>query len=222
MALAAVKTDPPAASLADRVTEAQRAEVRPRNRVGELQAKFDAAVKARKYADADELQQELQAAREALAIAEGTTRGLREGLALAEAARAEEQQAIQQAHAQDEARRTVEDAMAAEQQAMDAIEETLAQLWATIGAAQDLYRQALTLETRVLQERSRAYRAHVALGERPDGVRIVGPNRASVLADTDPAVRAITAWKGPEQRTPPQVFVAEGTGPRGTVRQSSW
>jgi hypothetical protein len=155
-------------------------------------------------------------------MAEALTRGLREGQALAGAQRAEEQRAIQEAHAQDEARRTAKDAMDAERQAMDAIEASLAQLWATIGAAQDCYREALALETRVRQERERAYRAHVALGERPDGMRISGPNHATVLVDNDPVVRELARWKGPERRLPPPVSAAGAGGSRGTVRQSPW
>jgi len=224
MALMAVKTtdSPPAANLSERIAEAQRAEVRPRNRVAELQGQFDQALAGKKYAEADRLQEELQAAREALVMAEALTRGLREGQALADAQRAEEQRAIQQAHAQDEARHIVEDAMEAERQAMDAIEESLAQLWATIGAAQDCYRQALALETRVWQERQRAYRAHVALGERPDGMRIVGPNHATVLTDNDPVVRELAKWSGPTRRTPQPVFAAETAGGRGRTQQAPW
>jgi hypothetical protein len=217
-----VKTDLPAASLAERVAEAQRAEVRPRNRVAELQGQFTQAVAARKYADADRLQEELQGAREALVMAEALTRGLREGQALADAQRAEEQQSIQRQRDEDEARRVVREAMAAESAAMDAIEESLAQLWATIGAAQDRYRQALALEDSVWQERQRAYLAQVALGERPDGIRIVKPNPATVLTDNDPVVRELARWKGPERRLPPPVYAAGTGGPRGTVQQAPW
>jgi hypothetical protein len=194
MALAAVKADLPAASLAERVAEAQRAEVRPRNRVAELQVAFDAALAAKKYADADWLQQELQEAREALVMAEALTRGLREGLALAEEARAAERRAIQQAHAEDEARRVIEDAMACEQDALDRIEESLAQFWATIGAAQDLFRQAQAWEVKVWQERERAYRAQVLLGERPDGMHMTKPNRASALTETDKMIVELLRW----------------------------
>jgi hypothetical protein len=153
-------------------------------------------------------------------MAEATTRGLREGQALADAARAEEQRAVQQAHAQDEARRIAGDAMEAERQAMDAIDESLAQLWATIGAAQDCYRQALALETKVWQERQRAYQAHVTLGERPDGMRIVKPNHATVIVDRDPVVRELAKWTGPERRTPPPVVVAGTGGGPGRAQQS--
>jgi hypothetical protein len=194
VALAAVKTDPPPASLAERVAEAARAEVRPRNRVAELQGQFDQALAAKKYADADRLQGELQAAREALVMAEALTRGLREGQALAEAQRAEEQRAIQQAHAEDEARRVVEDATACEREALDRIEESLAQFWATIGAAQDLFRQAQAWEVKVWQERERAYRAQVLLGERPDGMKMTAPNQASVLQDTYAVIRELVKW----------------------------
>jgi hypothetical protein len=201
-----VTTEPPAASLTERIAEAARAEVRPRNRVAELQGQFDQALADKRYADADRLQDELQAARTALVMAEGTTRGLREGQALADAARAEEQRAIQQAREQDEARRAVEDAMGAERQAMDAIEASLAQLWATIGAAQDCYRQALALETKAWQERERAYRARVTLGEREGGVRIVKPNHATVIADREPIIRELMKWTGPERRPVPPVI----------------
>jgi hypothetical protein len=155
-------------------------------------------VAAGNYAEAARLQPLLNTARERLVIAEGTTRGLRDGQAVADAARAEEQRAIQQAHARDEARGIIEDAMAAERQAMAAIEESLAQLWATISAARDCYRQALALETKVWQERERAYRAHVTLGERPAGMRIV------------------------KLRTPPPVFAAGAAGSCGTVQQAPW
>jgi hypothetical protein len=177
------------------VAEAQRAEVRPRNRVAELQGEFDAALKARKYADAEQLQGELHGAREALVMAEAHTRGLREGLALVEAQRAEEQRAVQQAHAEDEARRVVGAAMAEEQRALDGIEEALAQFWATVGAAQDAFQLALNWEVKAWQERERAYRAQVLLGERADGQRITRPNRASHLAEDDKTVMALMAWR---------------------------
>jgi hypothetical protein len=194
MALAAVKTGAPAASLAERVAEAQRAEVRPRNRVAELQGRFDEALAAKRYAEADQLQAELQEAREALVMAEALTRGLREGQALAEAQKAEEQRAIRQAHAEDEARRVVEDAMASERRALDSIEECLAQMWAAVGAARDAFRQAQGWEGKAFQERARAHQAMVTLGERPDGLRINAPNRASVLLEQDATVRALMQW----------------------------
>lgn len=209
-------------TLAERIAEAEQAEEAPRQEAMSLSALHTAAVAAGNYAEAARLQPLLNTARERLVIAEGTTRGLRDGQAVADAARAEEQRAIQQAHARDEARGIIEDAMAAERQAMAAIEESLAQLWATISAARDCYRQALALETKVWQERERAYRAHVTLGERPAGMRIVKPNHATVVADRDPLVRELSEWKGPELRTPPPVFAAGAAGSCGTVQQAPW
>lgn len=212
----------PVLTLAERLAVAEAAEQAPRQEAMGLSARHTAAVAAGDYAEAARLQPLMNAAREQLAIAEGTTRGLREGLALTQEQQAAAQRAEQQAQAEAEARRVVEDAMAAESRAMDAIEESLAQLWATIGAAQDCYRQALALETKVWQERERAYRAHVTLGERPDGMRIVKPNHATVLTDNNPVVRELAKWAGPERRLPQPVFVADAAGPRGQVRQSPW
>jgi hypothetical protein len=198
MALAAVKSSPGPAppSLAGRVAEAQRAEVRPRNRVAELEAALQAAIDAKDYLAADRAQADLQPAREALAIAQGTTRGLAEGLAAAEAQRAADQRAVAEIRRREEAQRAIADAYEAEKRALDGIEEALAQLPAAVGAAQDAYRAALDWETRAGQARVRIRDARVVLGEIPAGSQpLPRPNRASVLTDTDPAIRALMRWR---------------------------
>jgi hypothetical protein len=184
----------PELTLAERLAEAERSEEAPRRKAMDLSARHTTAVAAADYAEAARLQPLMNAAREQLAIAEGTTRGLREGLALTQEQQAAEQRVLQQAQDAAEARRVIENAMAAERRALDSIEESLAQFWATLGAAQDAYRQALAWETAAWQERERAYRAHVVLGERPDGMKITAPNRASVLLETDQMVRTLMQW----------------------------
>lgn len=230
MALAAVRTETPV-SLADRIAEAQRAEVRPRNRLADLQGQFGQALEAKDYASADRLQGELQAAREALVMAEALTRGLREGQALSDAQRAEEQQSVRRAREVAEARLDIEAARIAEAQALDGIEESLAQLWATIGAAQDAYRQALALERRALDEKRRWWQARVTAGE-ADTVpgRIMGPDPASILIDTVPLIKQLMTWTGPERATPRPVITAAAApsgsarpfGGGGLVRSSPW
>lgn len=198
MALAAVRSqETTAPTLADRVAEAQRAEVRPRNRLGELQAAFDQALGAKRYADADGLQNEISAAREALAVCEGTTRGLREGLAVVEAERAAQQEAIAAAQRRDEAQRIIGDAVEQERQGLDQIEAAVASMKACLGAARDAFHLAQSWETKVGQERGRAMSARVTLGEIPyPPPRAVAPNAASVLAERDQLVRALMAWDG--------------------------
>lgn len=213
----------PVLTLAERLAAAEAAEEAPRQEAMGLSARHTAAVAAGDYAEAARLQPLLNNAREQLAIAEGTTRGLREGLALTQEQQAAAERAVRQAQAQAEARSIIEDAMAAEKRAMEAIDETLAQLWIDTAALQDRYRHALALEDVVWQERERAYRAHVTLGERPDGMRIPKPNHATVLTDNNPVVRELVKWKGPERRLPPPVFVANGpAGGRGGTQQSPW
>lgn len=193
MALAAVKTPAEPVSPAERLAQAQRAEVRPRNRVAELEAALQAAIEAKDYLAADKAQNELGPAREALAIAEGTTKGLAEGLAATEAARAAEQRTIAEAQRADEARRVIGDAIEAEARAIDGIEEALAAMQAALGAAQDAYRR----ETKAGGERQRVIDARIVLGELEyPGPRAAKPNRASVLRESRPLVRALMQWDG--------------------------
>lgn len=191
MALAAVP-DPTPPSLADRLAEAQRAEVGPRSRVAELQAAFDGALAAKKYADADRLQGELQAAREALVQAEGVTRGFREGLAFAEAQRATEKRALAEAQRRDEARRIIEDAMAAEKRALDSLEQAIAETYATLDAAREAFQRAQAWETKTAAERLRIRDARVMLEEIPYNTPpLPKPNKMAVLRGNDSLMREL-------------------------------
>jgi hypothetical protein len=197
--LQALKTQdeaPEAESLAERIAAAGAAVTEPRRRVSELEADLAAAVERSDYAAAAKAQERLPAAREELALAEVDLRVLSEAQARLDAAAAAEQRVIQEAQARDEARRVVEDAMASEKRALDGIEEALAQMRAAIGAAKDAFRQAQAWEAKAYQERARAHQAHVTLGERPNGMRITAPNRASVLLEQDKTVRALMQWGG--------------------------
>ena len=184
-------------SVPERLAQAQAAEVRPRSRVAELQAAFDAALAGKKYGDADRLQGELHEARLVLVEAEGVTRGIREGIAAAEQVQAVERKAIDDAQREVECRRVIEDAIAAEKRAMDGIEESLAEMRACLGAARQAFATAQSWQAKTGQERQRILQARVALGEAGLGGRLPeGANRATVIGERDPLVRELLRWDG--------------------------
>lgn len=193
--------DGPPPSLADRLAEARRGEVQPRSRVGELSAAFDAAVREQRFPDAERLKAELSRAREALAIAEGTTRGLEQALAAVEQLRAAEEKALQDAQRDVECNRIIEDALAADKRAQDGIEAALAEMRASLDAARSALLRAKAWEGKTAAERARAAQARATMAAPPGAGTIswptpAGSNRASVIAQRDPLVRELEPWDG--------------------------
>jgi len=180
-----------------RLAAAQKAEVRPRSRVAELQAAFDEALAAKRYGEETErLQAELHEARVALTEAEAYTRGIREGLAAADRQRAAERKRIEDAQREAEGRRIIEDAMAADKRAVDGIEEALAEMRACLNAARAAFAKAQNWQAKTGQERQRINQARIMLGETQPGGRISGANKATAIGDRDPLVRELLRWDG--------------------------
>lgn len=200
MALRAVRADadPAPPSLDERVAEAQRAEARPRSRVAGLQAAFDTALRERRFTDADGLQADLASAREALAVAEGTTAGMRAALAAVAQQQAAEQASLAEGRRQEEANLLLGDAIVAEGRARDGIEESLAAMRATLGAARDAYHRAVAGEGTVRAAQQQAINARQILGQYPPGTppRAPGANKASALVDVDPLIRELARGRG--------------------------
>jgi hypothetical protein len=201
MASAAVpdpkETPPP--SLADRLTEARRAETAPRNRLAKLQAAFDAALREHRLDEAHQLQGQLPAAREALAIAEGTTRGLAEWKDTIDRQHASEQAALAEARRHEEAHRILNASVVAEQAAKDGVEKDLAEMRAALDAARHAYERAVAGEGSVRFAQTQGLSARATLGQYGAAVgppRAPGWNRASALAGTEPIIRELARWRG--------------------------
>jgi hypothetical protein len=186
-------------SLADRLSHAQAAVAAPRRRVSELEAALAAAIERADYAAAAEFQEQLPAAREALALAEVDVRVITEAQAALAAAADAERREIAEAQRRDDARRVIENSVAAEAQAAEARDTALAAMRSYLGSAKAAYQQALAVEGAIGAVRHQAVQAQHVLGEFPPGdpgPRVVGSNVARSLADSDPLVAALAGWRG--------------------------
>ena len=221
MAALAVVRDGP--TLDEKLAEAQRAEIAPRNKVAELTAALEAAAEAKDYAKADKLQAQLVPAREALALAEVEARVLRESRQALDAQLAAERRELEERRRREEAQRVIGEALAADKRAREHIESHVGLMYEHLRAAIAEFREAQGWEQEAGTELRRMWQARMTAGE-VDSMpgRIAVPNQASILADNDPVVRELVKWNGPERRTPTPVFVAGAAGNRGTVRQSPW
>jgi hypothetical protein len=198
----------PEGPLADRLAAAQAAVAEPQRRVAELEAALADAVERSDYATAAEVQAQLPAAREALGLAEVDVRVVAETqVALAATADAERQE-ITEAQRRDQARQTIEASGAVEQRTQSEIDAALGEMRRFLVAARTAYRRALAEQDSILLVRRVAAQARFDLGEigeppnpfgekhpRPLGPPVVmGENRVSVLADTDPLIGALVKW----------------------------
>lgn len=212
----------PAATLSERLTEAQQATEEPSRHVAELETALRAALDGHDYATAERLKQELADARMEHGIAAAAVTGLQSAIAEIDRQQAEDDRVIQEARQRAEARRVADEAAAAEQRELAALDEAVARFWDAVAAAQAAYMAAVAQESAVGAQRERAYRAQVVLGERPDGMRIVAPNPASVLRESDKLVRALEEWTGPERRPERPVTAAGGPGVPGRAQAAPW
>jgi hypothetical protein len=191
-ALAVVRTGPE--TLAGRLAAAERAQVAPRKKAAELSAALTAAVGAHDYAAADQLQPQLQQAREELALAEVEARIVAEVAAAAEAERQAEREAIARARDVDVARGDRDRAMAERQAAQEASAALRAQIPAAIAAVQKLLADALAADQRAAIAEASAVAAKVRTGECPPGTgsHLFEPTKA--LLDRDETIRRVREW----------------------------
>jgi hypothetical protein len=185
-------------TMPDALAAAVENERAPRERVADLTARLDTALSSQRYDAAAEVQPALDAARADLALAEATTRALREGGQAVEAQRAADAARLQQAQARSEAVTAINTATAAETRAMVQVDQALDEMKTALEAAQAAYRTALAFETRAGQERQCVSDARMLLSDLPPGhpgPTVARPNKASVLVDQEPIVAALVHWR---------------------------
>jgi hypothetical protein len=183
------------ATLADHLAQAERGEIKPRERAADRRQALDAAVTAGDFAAAATLKDELTEASAALRLAEATTAALRNGQASVDAERAETDRTVAAAQIKAEAGNVIANAIAGERRGLGEIDSALEQMREHLAAAASAYRAALAWEHRVGEQRGRVVTARVQLGEIPaPGPTPPRPNKASVLADSDPMVAALARW----------------------------
>jgi hypothetical protein len=216
MAALAVVRDGP--TLDERLAEAQRAEIAPRNKVAELTSALEAAIEAKDYAKADKLQAQLIPAREALALAEVEARVLRESRQALDAQLAAERRELEDRQLREKAQRAIGEAGAAAKRAQEHIEAYVARMYEHLEAAQAAFREAQAWQQEAGAEERRVWQARMEAGEIDGMPRFIpAPNQASILADTVPVIGALAKWTGPAYRTPPPVAVSTA-GPAGAAR----
>lgn len=198
-----------AAALAGRLAAAQAAVAGPRQRVAELEGALAVAVEASDFAEAAAIQQQLPAAREALALTEIDMRVIEEQQrSLAEAEAAEARQ-IAEAQRRDQARKVIEASGDEEQRIQAQIDEALDAMRTKLAGARADYQRALTAQAEILGLRRAAAQAEFDLGEvapppNPFGEKrpraagppvVFGEVRVSSLRDHDPLIRALAEWR---------------------------
>ena len=184
------------ASLADHLAQAERGEVKPRERAAALRQALDTAVLTGDFAAAAALKGELTEASAAFRLAEATTAALRNGQASVDAERAEADRTVAAAQIKAEAGNVIANAIAGERRGLGEIDSALEQMREHLAAAASAYRAALAWEHRVGEQRNRIVSARVAAGDLPaPGPVAPRPNKASVLADRDPLVAQLALWR---------------------------
>jgi hypothetical protein len=182
-------------TLAERLAEAERAEAGPRKQVMTLESSLGAAVAAGDHAEAAQLKPKCEAARQDLLIAEGHTAVLRDVMAAAARERAEAERAGRAAEDLANAQSALGDCVLADRRALAGIEESLAQMRASLLAAQAAFREAQDWESRAGTARMQASAIRGQLAGEAQFARTSAPNHASVLADREPVVRELVKWR---------------------------
>jgi hypothetical protein len=183
-------------TLAERLDAARKAEAAPQQRAAELEAAVTAAIERRDFAEAARLEPEVQAAREAAALAAAATRALAEGAAAVGADRERRQSARDKAERQVAAQQVIAEALTAEQVATTLIAQHLDVMWRRLTEAKAAFGEALEAEMAA----GRAYRqvlaGRVAAGE-SEGMPtyISTANDATVVGERDELVRVLRRWR---------------------------
>jgi hypothetical protein len=207
----AQETEPPAAeprdtpggrapsvawTLPERLAAAEQAEVVPRAAAMRLSAAYTAAMAAADHAEAARLAPLLAHTREELLIAEATTSALRHAMQTAAQEETERAQAAEHARRQEAAQAEIGQAIAAERQALAELGERIDGFWQAVGMCKAAYHAALACEQAAGMARQRQHDIRIEIGETEGGGKgPSAPNRASVLMDEYPMVRAIAHWQ---------------------------
>jgi chromosome segregation ATPase len=183
-------------TISDQLRAAEAAAVAPRQAVAKLQASLDAAVAAGDFAAANTLQSQLRTAAEEDAIATAAVDALRGAAVRVEQQAAAARRKIEEARRRETAQAEIGQAIEADRQAVEDLDAALAQFWGHVAAAQARFREALECEQRAGVARQRVVDVRVAIGElEAPGPRAAAPNKASVLIDEVPLVRAVVHWQ---------------------------
>ena len=184
------------ATLTDHLAQAERGEIKPRERATALRQSLDDAVLAGDFTTAATVKDELTEASAALRLAEASTAALRNGQASVVADRADADRTVAMAQAKAESGRVIANAMEGERRGLAEIDTSLGTMREHLAAAASAYRAALAWEHRVGEQRNRIVSARVAAGDLPaPGPVAPRPNKASVLADRDPLVAQLALWR---------------------------
>jgi hypothetical protein len=184
------------ATLTDHLAQAERGEIKPRERATALRQALDDAVLAGDFTTAATVKDELTEASAALRLAEASTAALRNGQASVVADRADADRTVAMAQAKAESGRVIANAMEGERRGLAEIDMSLGTMREHLAAAASAYRAALAWEHRVGEQRNRIVGARVQAGDlAAPGPVAPRPNKASVLADRDPLVAQLAQWR---------------------------
>jgi hypothetical protein len=156
-----------------------------------LKAKFDQAVAAERFADAESLKAELSPAHTAAVMAEAHLRGLRDVASQLAAEHAERVRAAEIEAQLEAARVTLDAALEAEKTAMGEVHAHWNDALAGIDAVRESLRAAVEAEQGVYIARSEAMSCQVLLGQREAGTRVARANFASAHIAQSQALDAI-------------------------------
>ncbi|MBV8931915.1 MAG: hypothetical protein JOZ47_14100 [Kutzneria sp.] len=181
-------------SLSERLAEAEQGERPLAEEVNRLAAAKDDAVARSDYTAVGELQPQLDASRQELAIAHATTEALRGALAAIAEQRAADQQQLNLQRQRDQARAQYEAAVLAEHDALDQTQRHMAAVRAGLDAVRQSIEAALDAERLAGDARFDAHQALVQLGER-EPAHVGRPNAASAKIHNDPLLSAIWRYR---------------------------
>lgn len=191
----AIAAVPPQPSLAQRLAEAQQAAQEPARRTAELEGTLRDALERQDYATAQAVKDELAEARREAAIANAAVTALSTAIAEIGRQQAEDNRAIQLQQQRDAAQQRINEMTRREKELLAELDADVAALWAGLEAVKRTYQHALSLEWETGQARREIHQARVELGEAQPVTRgITAPNKASILADHDPVIRALSQW----------------------------
>jgi hypothetical protein len=178
-------------TMADQLQAARANATRCRDDLEALEGRLADAVRRQDYTTAERIKAELPAARSARVMADAHAQALEQALAHLEHELAQRAADEAEERRRDEARAQIERAMGVEREGMAELRRHLADIEPGVAAVRESLRAALACEQAIEYARQAAYQAHVLLGDRGPGMRIFGPNDASVAIQRSPVLHAI-------------------------------
>lgn len=180
--------------LAEELAEAEKAAEGPRQQVAVLQRGLQAAIAGGQFDQAQAHQAELDAANEAMVLAEARVSVLREAAAKLDRERTAAAQRLSEAQQVDQANRDLVDAQGDAAQALSQMNAAVAEMRSALAAARRHLRVAETFQGEVTQARTREHDAKRRLGYWPahhPGPPIARATNVTTLMETDQMVRAL-------------------------------